>query len=96
MKASEFLPESCGPMPMWLQHATGYDSGEVKVNPGQRVGSDGKYKWSPPLQQQLDLVKDIAGGSDDAISVDDCESDVDDIGDDIKAVLAVTLNHGLM
>lgn len=34
------------------------------LNPGRRAGEDGRYKWSPPLQQHLDAVKDSVGPSD--------------------------------
>jgi hypothetical protein len=44
------------------------DSGQFPssdtVNPGRRAGEDGRYKWSPPLQQHLDSVKDSVGPSD--------------------------------
>jgi hypothetical protein len=33
------------------------------VNPGVRYGDDGDSKWSPPLQQHLDTVKDSVGPS---------------------------------
>lgn len=33
------------------------------VNPGVRYGEDGDSKWSPPLQQHLDTVKDSVGPS---------------------------------
>jgi hypothetical protein len=32
-----------------------------KVNPGIRYNNDGLAKWSPPLQQHLDVVKDAVG-----------------------------------
>jgi len=32
-------------------------SGEPVVDPADRKGSDGKTKWTPPLQQHLDTVK---------------------------------------
>ena len=36
-------------------------SGEPVKDPADRKGSDGKVKWTPPLQQQLDTIKtDIA------------------------------------
>lgn len=36
-------------------------SGEPVVDPADRKGSDGKVKWTPPLQQQLDTLKtDVA------------------------------------
>jgi len=40
------------------------------VNPGKRIDSKGDIKWSPPLQQHLDAVKDSVGPSDQAVSVD--------------------------
>lgn len=39
-------------------------------NPGKRIDSKGDIKWSPPLQQHLDAVKDSVGPSDQAVSVD--------------------------
>jgi hypothetical protein len=33
------------------------------VNPGIQYGDDGKAKWSPPLQQQIDATKEITGPS---------------------------------
>ena len=36
-------------------------SGEPVKDPADRKGSDGKVKWTPPLQQQLDTLKtDVA------------------------------------
>ena len=43
------------------------------INPGKRAGEDGKYRWSPPLQQHLDATKDAVGPSNDAIDVDSAE-----------------------
>jgi hypothetical protein len=40
------------------------------VNPGKRIDSRGKVKWSPPLQQHLDVAKDSVGPSDQSVSVD--------------------------
>lgn len=40
------------------------DSADDVVNPGRRAGEDGRYKWSPPLQQHIDAVKDSVGPSD--------------------------------
>lgn len=45
------------------------DDGQVD-NPGKRIDSKGDIKWSPPLQQHLDAVKDSVGPSDQAVSVD--------------------------
>lgn len=39
-------------------------------NPGRRFDSKGDSKWSPPLQQHLDAVKDSVGPSDQSVSVD--------------------------
>ena len=36
-------------------------SGEPVKDPADRKGADGKVKWTPPLQQQLDTIKtDVA------------------------------------
>ena len=51
----------------------GGDTEEI-VNPGRRDGEDGRYKWSPPLQQHLDAVKDSVGPSNDELTVDDAEA----------------------
>jgi hypothetical protein len=40
---------------------------DTVINPGKRAGSDGRYKWSGPLQQQLDVTKDGVGISNDEI-----------------------------
>lgn len=45
------------------------------VNPGRRADSQGSYKWSPPLQQQLDAVKDSVGVSVDTISPEEAEAE---------------------
>jgi hypothetical protein len=34
---------------------------EKIVNPGVQYGSNGDAKWSPPLQQQIDTMKDAEG-----------------------------------
>ena len=34
---------------------------EKIVNPGVQYGSDGDAMWSPPLQQQIDTMKDAEG-----------------------------------
>jgi hypothetical protein len=47
---------------------------EKVLNPGRRDGEDGRYKWSPPLQQHLDAVKDAVGPSNDELTVDDAEA----------------------
>lgn len=47
----------------------GSPEGDVD-NPGKRIDSKGDVKWSPPLQQHLDAVKDSVGPSDQAVSVD--------------------------
>lgn len=49
---------------------------EQKINPGRRVDSEGNYKWSPPLQQQLDTAKDAVGTSIDAVNQDEADSQV--------------------
>jgi hypothetical protein len=36
------------------------------VNPGIEYGEDDKAKWSPPLQQELSVAKNVAGVTPDA------------------------------
>ena len=47
------------------------------LEPGVRLTKDGDTKWSPPLQQQLDVMKDVAQthahGHDDHDDDDSCE-----------------------
>ena len=52
----------------------GGEDEEAVVNPGRRDGEDGRYKWSPPLQQHLDAVKDSVGPSNDELTVADAEA----------------------
>ena len=40
------------------------------LNPGIEYGSDGKAKWSPPLQQQLSTMKDAVGVETDDVTVE--------------------------
>jgi hypothetical protein len=45
-------------------------SGEPVEDPADRKGSDGKVKWTPPLQQQLDTIKtDVAKNQADAATL---------------------------
>lgn len=37
------------------------DEGPEIINPGVEYGEDKKAKWSPPLQQELDIQKDSLG-----------------------------------
>ena len=79
------------------------DSSNV-VNPGKRAGEDGNYKWSPPLQQQLDTAKDAVGDSNEETNEFDAEvqSEIDapvgsdDTGEtdlqDLKAKVAALLS----
>jgi hypothetical protein len=62
----------------------GVDDSKEVINPGKRPGKDGKYKWSPPLQQHLDVTKDAVGTTDDEISVHDSEVhlDTDEVDDE--------------
>lgn len=43
---------------------------QLIINPGRSAGKDGKYKWSPPLQQHLDVTKDAVGPSNNELSAD--------------------------
>jgi hypothetical protein len=82
MRAREFLneirldiPDQMVTVSVPLSTLTdgGDDAAEV-VNPGRRDGEDGRYKWSPPLQQHLDAVKDSVGPSNDELAVTDAEA----------------------
>jgi hypothetical protein len=74
MRAQEFLNK----IGFGLQSQTDVPASTAEpeeiVNPGQRSDARGNYKWSPPLQQQLDAVKDLIGTSNDELNVDDAES----------------------
>ena len=59
MKIAEFLKTLLD-----LADAAQSSNKTKTVNPGRRAGTDGRYKWSPPLQQHLDAVKDSVGNSD--------------------------------
>jgi hypothetical protein len=79
MRAREFLKELKLDIPdqmVNVQVPLSAIQGAVPVdttgtnNPGKRLDSRGKVKWSPPLQQHLDVAKDSVGPSDQAVSVD--------------------------
>jgi hypothetical protein len=53
----------------------GGEDDDAVVNPGKRIDSKGDVKWSPPLQQHLDTVKDSVGPSDQAVSLDSESAD---------------------
>lgn len=73
MRAQEFLNKiGFGPQPQ-TEVPVGAAEPEEILNPGQRSDNEGNYKWSPPLQQQLDAVKDAVGPSNDEITVADAE-----------------------
>jgi hypothetical protein len=83
MRAREFLneirldiPDQMVTVSVPLSTLTdgGGDDAEEVVNPGRRDGEDGRYKWSPPLQQHLDAVKDSVGPSNDELTVADAEA----------------------
>lgn len=52
------------------------------VNPGTEYGEDGNAKWSPPLQQQLDTMKDAVGPSTKDGTTSPTEKEVDELGVD--------------
>jgi hypothetical protein len=82
MRAKEFLrevkldiPDQMVSVQIPLSAITGRNAipdndDEVVINPGLRSGQDGNYKWSPPLQQQLDVTKDAVGPSNNELSAD--------------------------
>jgi len=45
------------------------------LNPGIEYGSDGKAKWSPPLQQQLSTMKDAVGVETEDVTVEPTSQD---------------------
>ena len=49
------------------------------VNPGISYGEDGKAKMSPPLQQQLDIMKDAVGVTTDDITQEPTEQEVEEL-----------------
>ena len=69
------------------------------VNPGKRVGDNGNYKWSPPLQQHLDASKDAVGISNDETNEVSAEIEAekemskDKEIEDLKAKLAHLLSQ---
>jgi hypothetical protein len=58
------------------QAGAGPGAGSALKNPGRRTDADGRYKWSPPLQQHLDAAKDAIGPSDQAVDAE-VETDPD-------------------
>jgi hypothetical protein len=52
------------------------------VNPGVEYGQDGKAKMSPPLQQQLDIMKDLTGPTTDDPTVEPSEEQVAELASD--------------
>jgi hypothetical protein len=46
------------------------------VNPGIEYGEDGQAKMSPPLQQQLDIMKDLTGPTTDDTTVEPSDEEV--------------------
>ena len=51
------------------------DAKNPVVNPGVEYGEDGKAKWSPPLQQQLDTMKDAVGPTTDDPTMEPSEQE---------------------
>jgi len=49
------------------------------VNPGVKYDKNGKSKWSPPLQQQLDVMKDAVGPSADDVINEPTEDEVEEL-----------------
>ena len=62
------------------------EEAEKIINPGIRYNDDGTAKWSPPLQQHLDAVKDSVGPTEDdtTLELDHEQSNQDDRDDDIS------------
>ena len=73
MRAQEVLNKiGFGPQSQTEMPVVAAEPEEI-INPGQRSDNEGNYKWSPPLQQQLDAVKDAVGPSNYEITVADAE-----------------------
>jgi hypothetical protein len=52
------------------------ESAPKVVNPGIEYGEDGKAKMSPPLQQQIDIMKDLTGPTTDDPTVEPSDQEV--------------------
>lgn len=53
------------------------DEEKEVINPGIEYGADGKAKWTPPLQQNLDLMKDAVGTNTEDVTVKPNEEEVE-------------------
>lgn len=49
------------------------------VNPGIEYGEDGKAKMTPPLQQQLGVMKDAVGVTTDDVTTEPSAAEVEEI-----------------
>ncbi len=65
MRAREFIREFTINVPVTvnipLSDVLAKVNDEKVINPGVRYNNNGDAKWSPPLQQHLDTVKDSVG-----------------------------------
>ena len=70
------------------------EEAKEKINPGIRYNDDGTAKWSPPLQQHLDAVKDAVGptNSDTTVEPEPEESPAEDDDLDIIKRLAAIIS----
>lgn len=58
----------------------GKDDGKKPVvNPGIEYGEDGNAKMTPPLQQQLGVMKDAVGVTTDDVTKEPSEKEVEEI-----------------
>jgi hypothetical protein len=55
---------------MVISAATVGDASKDVVNPGIEYGNNGRAKWSPPLQQQLSVMKDAIGTTTDDTTIE--------------------------
>lgn len=65
------------------------DSKKPVINPGIDYGEDGKAKMTPPLQQQLGVMKDAVGVTTDDVTTEPSTAEVKEIeqeheGDNIE------------
>jgi hypothetical protein len=73
MRAQEFLNKIGFGLHSQTEVPVVADEPDEILNPGQRSDNEGNYKWSTPLQQQLDAIKDAVGPSNNEITVADAE-----------------------
>jgi hypothetical protein len=77
MRAKEFIREFTINVPVTINIPLSdilKNSPDI-INPGVRYGEQGDAKWSPPLQQHLDTVKDSVGPTTADVTTQDPQDD---------------------